>query len=105
MAFLDITEYEQLALDNKGQPIQTGIEPALVTQSVAVAGGSTQSAALQTSTRFVRLHSDVPCRVKFGDNPTATAADFRLAAGATEYFGVKQMSNGNPMKVANITTT
>ncbi len=105
MAVLDIAEYGALARDSQGQVIQSGVEPALADQQLAVGGTSAQSAAFNQHTQFVRLHSDVACRVQFGDNPTASATSKRLAAGATEYFGVKRTSNNGPMKVAVITTT
>ena len=88
MALCDITEYDKLARDASGAIIQTGGEPAAVQQQVAVAGASAQSAAFSLATRFVRVHSDVPTRILFGANPTAVATSMRIAAGATEYFGV-----------------
>lgn len=106
MAIVDITEYESLALDSRGNPIQTGMEPAQVaSQQVAITAGSVQSAALQESTRFVRVHADAPARYAFGANPTAAPTTPRIAAGATEYFGVKKDSTGVTMKIAIITTT
>lgn len=105
MAIVDISEYPDMAFDGKGNPVQTGVEPAHVTQQISVSGVSAQSAALSTATRFVRIHSDVAVRLRFGENPTAAGTDMRMAAGATEYFGVKQNSSSGPMKIAAITTT
>lgn len=85
---LDITEYQHLAQDENGRVIAAGKEPALLNQQVTIAVGSTQSAALSASTRFVRLHTDAACRIAFGGNPTAAATSQRMAAGQTEYFGV-----------------
>jgi hypothetical protein len=64
------------------------MEPSRVVQQVDVGAGSVQSAPLSDVTRFVRLHSDVTCRIAFGPSPTASAASQRLVAGATEFFGV-----------------
>jgi hypothetical protein len=88
MAVLDISEYRDMARDSRGHGVPTGVEPSQTLQQVSIGGTSTQSSALGGSTRFVRLHADVACRVQIGSNPTASATSMRLAAGATEFFGV-----------------
>lgn len=90
MAIVSVSEYHRLARDSQNNPIQTGAEPARVYQEVAIAAGSTQSAAFDTATRFVRVHADAPCRVAFGVNPTAAVGtSMRMAASATEFFEVQ----------------
>jgi len=84
MATLYISEYPGYELNN----LPVAIEPPLVEQTVAISGGSAQSAAFNTSTRLVRIHTDSICSILFGSNPTATATNKRLAANATEYFVV-----------------
>jgi hypothetical protein len=90
MAKLFISEYKFMGkMQASKEDIAAPQEPALVVQTPVVIGaGSLQSVAFNEQTRFVRLHNDVICSVKFGDNPTATADDARLAANGTEYFGV-----------------
>lgn len=100
MALLDITEYSELAVTRRGNPVMSGQEPSLVQQQVSVGAGSVQSAAFNESTEFVRIHSDVACRITFGASPTATTQSMRLSAGGTEFFGVQP---GH--KVAVIATT
>lgn len=96
IATLYIAEYA----DVRGS---TPVEPALATQPVTVGGTSTQSAAFNANTRFVRLHTDAACFVLFGANPTAvTGASPRLAAGATEYFHVDRGLDPTKLKVAVI---
>jgi hypothetical protein len=99
MAIVDITEYQRLAVDQQGEFIQTGIEPG-IRQQVAIGAGSVQSSAFDQSTLLVRVHADAPARIEFGANPTASGASARIAAGASEYFGVRP---GH--KIAVITTT
>lgn len=99
MAYLYITEYDRLS-DDKRSPAQAGSEPALAVQRVSISGSSGQSNAFNANTRFVRLHTDSICSVKFGANPTAAATDPRMAVDQTEYFGVV---GGH--KVAVITNT
>lgn len=99
MAVLYIQEYDRMPTDTRTS-IPTGSEPALASQTVAIGGGSVQSAAFNTNTRFVRLHTDAICSVEFGANPTATSSKARMAANQTEFFGVK---GGH--KVAVITNT
>lgn len=87
---LDISEYDALAVDVNGHVIAAGVEPPVVEQApVTIGVSSTQSAAFNERTRFVRLHCDVACRVAFGVNPTASATSKRMAAGQTEFFGVR----------------
>lgn len=100
MATLDVTEYASLSLDAQGRQVLVGKEPSITNQQVAVGGSSTQSAALQGHTKFVRLHTDVACRIAIGPNPTAASTSMRMAANQTEYLGV----NGGE-KIAVITTT
>jgi hypothetical protein len=69
-------------------PVDAFHAPPVAEQKVAIGGTSTQSVAFNASTRVVRLHADAICSVAFGASPTATAANLRMAAGQTEYFGV-----------------
>ena len=87
MAVLFITEYSRLAIEAQGFPVLVGLEPSR-TQTVAIGGGSVQ-VTLGAGARFVRLHTDAICHVKFGTNPTASATEMRMAANQTEFFGVK----------------
>ena len=59
---------------------------SLAGQTVAIGGGSVQSAAAKT--KFVRLHTDAVCSIKFGTNPTASGTTARMAAGQTNLFGM-----------------
>ena len=88
MSLLDIREYTTLAKDQDGRPLAAGQEPAAAGQQVTFTATAGQSAAFGSTTRFVRLHANGNCRILFGDNPTATATSPRMAAGASEYFGV-----------------
>jgi hypothetical protein len=86
---LVITEYAELAASGGGHPIVAGQEPALNVQEVAIGAVSAQSAVFNDATRFVRVHSDVVCRIAFAADPAALATSTRLPANGTEYFGVK----------------
>lgn len=59
-----------------------------MTQTVTIGGASTQSQVFNERTKFVRLHCDAICSIKFGASPTATADDARMVANQTEFFGV-----------------
>ncbi len=100
MAILDITEYQELTAAGRGHLVPAGQEPALVNQQVVIGGTSAQSAAFSDTTRFVRLHADVACRVAIGANPTAASTSMRIGAGGTEYLGVRP-----GLKIAVISTT
>jgi hypothetical protein len=106
MAFLYITEFAELEIGPAGRAGQIAMQPPLAEQAIANGGGNTQSAAFNSKTRLVRLHTDSICAVEFGLNPTAIAAGatgtLRLAANQTEYFGVPA---GQSFKVAVILST
>jgi hypothetical protein len=78
-------------------------EPPLATQIVDFASGAAQSAAFNAKTRFVRLHSDAVCSIRFAANPAATVNDPRLAAGQTELRGIP--GDGSAAKVSAIANT
>lgn len=104
MANLYISEYTGVSIGS-GQGgaanvnVSAGQEPALVEQQV-VYTTSTQSAAFNAQTHFVRIHTDSICSILFGANPTAVITSKRMAANQTEYFGVTP-----GQKVAAVTNT
>lgn len=102
MAVLYITEFADLGSNSRGDSAQIGTQTPTAEQTVAIGGGSTQSAVFQNNTRVVRLHTDAICSVEFGTNPTATSTKARMAANQTEYYSVP---TGSLFKVAVITNT
>jgi hypothetical protein len=100
MASLYISEYRAQPIDYNGSAVPVGQEPSIATQKISISGTSAQSAAFQSTTRFIRAHTDAICSVAFGLNPTATASDARMVAGQTEFWGVAA-----GQKVAVITNT
>jgi hypothetical protein len=100
MPILDITEYQELAIAGRGHMVMSGQEPAALNQQVPIGASSAQSAPFSDTTRFIRLHADVSCRVAIGDNPTASSASMRVTGGGTEYLGVRP-----GLKLAVISTT
>lgn len=88
MATLWITEFASLAEDANGDTVPVGNLGAETTQTVTFTT-STQSAALQATTRFVRLKADADCHITVGASPTATNGDTVLEADVAEYFGVQ----------------
>jgi hypothetical protein len=73
-----------------GAPLPVLAYPPLVSQTVVNTGATTQSAAFNTDTKIICIHTDSICSVEFGANPTATTASRRLAANSTEFFQVSQ---------------
>ena len=73
-----------------GRAVAVGDEPAVAVQKIVIAVGNTSSAAFNARTRFVRLHTDDICSIKFGDvGSTAAITDARMAANSTEFFGTQ----------------
>lgn len=95
MARAYISEYQNLVVDESGRAVPVANEPA-VTQ-VVVYAGSTQSAAFQTKTRFVRIISEAKAHYLFALDPTADADDPYYPADVAEYKGVPR---GADYKVA-----
>lgn len=100
MAKVYITEYRALRFDANNNGMAVPEEPPLAEQTVAIGGASAQSSAFNGSTTVIRVHTDAICSRAIGANPTATADTARMAAGQTEYLGVK---GGH--KIAIITNT
>ena len=99
MAKLYVTEFRNLGAAPEFNPFP--LAPPVTDQTpVAIGVGSTQSAAFNAATRFVRLHADAICSIAWGADPTADANNARLAANQTEYYAVIP-----GQKVAVITNT
>jgi hypothetical protein len=105
MTKLYITEYARMSQSSGpgNTVVQAPEEPPLAEQVVDFSGGAAQSSAFNAKTRFVRLHTDSICSVKFGANPTATTSSARMAAGQTEHKGIS--GDGSAAKVSAITNT
>jgi len=69
---------------------------------VTIGASSTQSSAFNAGTSVVRLHADAICSVAFGTDPTATAANMRMAANESLLIAVRP---GVSFKVAVITNS
>lgn len=81
MANLWITEFDTMPQAPLGKL------PSVAAQVVSFSA-TTQSAALNANTNFVRVIADADCHIIAGDNPSATVSNMRLPSGAAEYFGV-----------------
>jgi hypothetical protein len=90
MPRLFISEFSSVAAaPTDGRFMQAALAPAVATQVIDYdASASLQSAVFDPATRLVRLHVDGAAHIDFGPSPTATTNSMRMAADATEYFGV-----------------
>lgn len=94
MAKLYVTEFSKNAhMWAGGETIsapQADDNPAYVEQvPVVIGAGNLVSAAFGGATRLIRVHTDVICSIAIGSAPVADVNTMRMAAGQTEYFGVK----------------
>jgi hypothetical protein len=105
MAILYITEYVGQRRDPSGWAVAAGSEPAIATQAITYTGVAAPSAALNVKTRFVRLHSDGICSLKWGAAPVAVTTDPRYAAGVTEFVSVNEVDVKAGLKVSAIVNT
>lgn len=92
MAKLYVTEFANMAADDRGASIQIGQEPGYEQQPLTIGASSAQSAAFRRDTNFVRIKAESACSIAFGNSPTATTSSRRLAANQTEYFGVMRVT-------------
>lgn len=90
MATMYVTEYAEIARDDKDTVVNVGKEPALAIQAVSFTADSAAgtSAAFDGRTRFVRIVCDAAANIVFGTAPTAVTTDSPIAANVPEYFGV-----------------
>jgi hypothetical protein len=99
MATLYVTEYGTIA----GLPAtangQVPLEPPLADYTVSIPG---LSPAFQPTTRMVRLHCDTVCSVLFGQAPSATTSNGRMATNQTEFRGVPEGMSFKVSAVANV---
>ncbi len=93
MAFLYIKEYDRLAREEHGGPggtVQAGVEPALAEHVLAISGSSVaMTEPFTPETRFIMVHTDTICHIKFGKEPSANDGNQRLPADATMFFGIR----------------
>lgn len=87
MADLYITEFQASGNSVSGAQLQVGVQPAVAMQKVTFSA-STQSAAFDSRTVFLRLHPTADCHIIVGTDPTATTNHMPMLADSTEYFGV-----------------
>ena len=99
MAKLYIAEYGTIV----GLPAtangQVPLEPPVADYIVTIPG---TSPAFQPSTRFVRLNCDAVCSVLFGQAPSASTSNGRMAANQTEFRGVPEGQGFRVSVVANV---
>lgn len=98
MASLTINEFDGIGYE-KGSTIPAYAGEQTDQTAITTSGTSQQSAAFNTATKAVRVAvSGGNVRIKFGTNPTATAASMLLADGDSFDY----VSSGAPVKVAVI---
>ncbi|MFO0346540.1 MAG: hypothetical protein ACK503_09725 [Labrys sp. (in: a-proteobacteria)] len=85
---LYITQDRSLARDASGNVIPAGEEPSIGTTVMAVGATAQQSPPLDSSCRFIELHTDSVCHVEIGENPVATTGKRRLPAGVITFQGL-----------------
>lgn len=69
--------------------VQAASQPRLAAQNISFTGTAGTSAAFNSATRLVRIHTDGICSYRFSAAGTAAATtDSRMAADTTEYWVV-----------------
>lgn len=91
MASLYIAEFQGIGAPT-GNVVQSPQVPPIAEQKLSIGGASVPSAAFNSRTQVIRVHTDAICSIAFGtaagSTPTATSANARMAANQTEYFSV-----------------
>lgn len=96
MATLWVTEYDKFP-SPRGVVLPIANEPRVANQTVTFTT-TTQSAAFNAETRYVRVISTTNCHLEFGSNPTATTSTQFLPANTEAW---RQVVPGD--KVAAVT--
>lgn len=81
-----ITEYADVIRTESGQVMP--VSAAIVATQRVTYTTTTQSAAFNERTIYIRLVCDSAAHFTFGTNPSADADDPYIPANAPEYFGV-----------------
>lgn len=87
MANVSITEFSEVTQQSNGSLLCPGT-PYVTNQAVTAGASTTQSAAFNSATRFIRILSDANIRVAFGGSPVATLSSMPIRADMPEYFAV-----------------
>lgn len=88
MGVLNITEAPRLVMHQGGVGQVLPLHEVTV-QAISTSGTSAQSAALQATTRFVRLAPSTAVHIATGTDPTASSATTYMPAGTVETFEVQ----------------
>ena len=92
MAKLWVQEYAKQGTDASGFAAPVGEEPALASQVIDFAAGSTVSAAFHADTKFIRLWSDAESHVAFGTGALAAGSgNLPIGAKEKEFIGIRPL--------------
>ncbi len=72
-----------------GLPVVPSRQKVTAQAAMTATAVSQQSAAFAQGTTLVLVQSDEQVYVSFGESPTATTNDYRIAAGGEQFFSVK----------------
>jgi len=87
VTIVNVAEYGVITTNpNGGVQIPSGTP--LAVYDIAVGASATAGPVFQPGTSFIRMNTDVSCRIRLDRSPVAGAQDCRFAANQTEYWGV-----------------
>lgn len=87
MGTLYISEFRDVATVGTHRP-PIPPTPSIVEQNVTITSSSMTSSAFNSQTRMVMVNCDAACSLAWGQSPTATTSQHRLAANETRFYGV-----------------
>lgn len=88
---LYLTYFSRQAVDRESKPIAAPDWSSQIgdTEVLDYSAGADRSAVFPDDARFMRMHTDSICSIKFGDSTvTAGTSDARMVAGQTEFAGI-----------------
>lgn len=94
MASLYVEEYTGVAgATSVVGPYLTAVpapqEPSITGQLLTIGASSTAGSPFNAATKLIRVHADAICSIAIGPSPTAVATRKRMAAGQTDFYGVR----------------
>lgn len=85
MAALYVAEFQGMKIGGPAMQV-----PPIAEYVIAISGSSTKGQSFSDNTNYVRVNCDTICSISFGNDPTATTSNMRLAANQTEYYEVRK---------------
>lgn len=92
MAIINITQYERMAVDSRGNSVPVGENPPISTQALTYTVAA-ESVVFDKKCKFIRLLSNENAYFLVSDDSTAaTVSSQKIESNVAEYFGIAALN-------------